>query len=123
MSEAEPEENGIYESIEDTHDDGTGKQRKKSAKKARTAKDLEVRDAFQYKVGIAQELKPISKNSEIFADMTKRALELGLDPVLKHFNGRKLKVATMCSGTESPLLALGLVSEGEMIFPSLKLRC
>lgn len=98
------------------------KQSKKSFKKVQTAKELEVRDTFQYKLGIKDDLQPISKNSDIFADMTNRAVDLGLDRVLKRLDGRPLKVATMCSGTESPLLALGLVSEGMMISLTPKLR-
>lgn len=31
--------------------------------------------------------------------------------VVKRLNGRKLRVATMCSGTESPLLALNMIAK------------
>ncbi|KAH8434119.1 putative SNF2 family helicase [Aspergillus melleus] len=46
---------------------------------------------------------------EIYRSMTSRALELGLAKVLEHLGGRALRVATVCSGTESPLLALEMV--------------
>ncbi|CAE6530732.1 unnamed protein product [Rhizoctonia solani] len=46
--------------------------------------------------------------SDMFADIVHRMPEL--QKVSKHLNGRPLRVATMCSGTESPLLALGMIS-------------
>ena len=44
----------------------------------------------------------------MFEDIVRRTPEL--EKVANHLAGRPLRVATMCSGTESPLLALGLVS-------------
>jgi hypothetical protein len=54
-------------------------------------------------------LPPITKISEIFADVVERVPEL--KDLADRLNGRKLRVATMCSGTESPLLALGLIGQ------------
>jgi hypothetical protein len=68
---------------------------------------------YKYKIGTQEHLKPIHKIPDIFADMAENAMKVGLADFLKHLNGRKLKVATMCSGTESPILALNLFSEGE----------
>ena len=48
---------------------------------------------------------------DIFDDMAKKAMDLGLGKAIDHFGGRKLKIATMCSGTESPILALGMVAD------------
>ncbi|QRV87675.1 Serine/threonine-protein phosphatase [Ceratobasidium sp. AG-Ba] len=53
-------------------------------------------------------LPPIASIPEMFEDIVRRTPEL--DKVANHLGGRPLRVATMCSGTESPLLALGLVS-------------
>lgn len=54
-------------------------------------------------------LPPIHDIPAIFADLVSRV------PLLKgvadHVNGRKLRVATMCSGTESPLLALDMICQ------------
>jgi hypothetical protein len=69
--------------------------------------------SYRYKIGVQEHLKPIHKIPDIFADMIENALKVGLDKFLTHLNGRKLKVATMCSGTESPVLALQLFGEGE----------
>lgn len=55
-------------------------------------------------------LPPLSSIPEIFEDITRKALSLGLREVIQHQPGRPLRVATMCSGTESPLLALSLVN-------------
>ena len=54
-------------------------------------------------------LPPISDIAEIFKDIVSRIPEI--KGVTDRVKGRKLRVATMCSGTESPLLALGLSQE------------
>ncbi|KAF8680902.1 C-5 cytosine-specific DNA methylase [Rhizoctonia solani] len=53
-------------------------------------------------------LPPMASIPDMFADIVQRMPEL--EKVSKHLNGRSLRVATMCSGTESPLLALGMIS-------------
>ncbi|KAL4749268.1 hypothetical protein BDW72DRAFT_194991 [Aspergillus terricola var. indicus] len=60
---------------------------------------------------LAQHLPPLYKLNDIFKSLTERAIDLGLDKVLAHLGNRRLRVATVCSGTESPLLALELVKE------------
>lgn len=59
--------------------------------------------------GLEENLPPLSDIPEIFHDLTANALSQGLQDATKHLAGRSLRVATMCSGTESPLLALELV--------------
>lgn len=54
-------------------------------------------------------LAPLSTMPEIFRDIVRRNPEL--KSVAEAFKGRKFRVATMCSGTESPLLALQLICE------------
>ncbi|GES66406.1 C-5 cytosine-specific DNA methylase [Aspergillus terreus] len=56
-------------------------------------------------------LPPLYKLSDIYKSITKRALELELDKFLAHTGSRALRVVTVCSGTESPLLALEMVQE------------
>ncbi|KAF2195509.1 hypothetical protein K469DRAFT_649543 [Zopfia rhizophila CBS 207.26] len=65
------------------------------------------------KIGKAVDLSlpPLSNIEDIFADMTSKALQLGLDEVVREMKGRPIHVATMCSGTESPLISLQLVSQ------------
>ncbi|KFY42226.1 hypothetical protein V495_04619 [Pseudogymnoascus sp. VKM F-4514 (FW-929)] len=93
--------------------------RAKAPKRKPTGTQAIKPESYVYKNGLALHEKPISKIEDIFADMTDRALtkmtkakddKTFLD-FLQHMNGRKLRVATMCSGTESPVLALNLVSE------------
>jgi hypothetical protein len=84
----------------------------KQFEKKKTAEDFQYKDSFNYKIGIDEALKPISDIKDIFGDITDKAYELGLEKVVTHLQGRKLKIATMCSGTESPLLAIQLVSDG-----------
>ncbi|KAH7106183.1 hypothetical protein BKA62DRAFT_689117 [Auriculariales sp. MPI-PUGE-AT-0066] len=52
---------------------------------------------------------PISDIYDIFSDIVKRSPDLR--KVSSALNGRKLRVATMCSGTESPLLAMTMISQ------------
>ncbi|UZJ52821.1 hypothetical protein CBS101457_002141 [Exobasidium rhododendri] len=51
---------------------------------------------------------PISNLEDIFADIVQRTP--GIKELAMTLQGRPLRVATMCSGTESPLLALNLIS-------------
>ncbi|KAJ3185877.1 hypothetical protein HK101_009798 [Irineochytrium annulatum] len=55
----------------------------------------------------AENLEPISKLPEMFADIVKRFPAIPRE--LAKLEGRPLRIATMCSGTESPLLALRLL--------------
>jgi site-specific DNA-cytosine methylase len=85
----------------------TGKQTGKS-----TTKDmlkLLQREAGEPK-GLSTQLPPLSSIDEIFKDITAKALSLGLREALKT-TPVPLRVATMCSGTESPLLALEMVQD------------
>ena len=52
-------------------------------------------------------LPPIHEIPAMFADLVSRVPQI--KDVAEHIRGRKLRVATMCSGTESPLLALDLI--------------
>jgi site-specific DNA-cytosine methylase len=56
-------------------------------------------------------LPPIDNIRDIFSDITTKAINAGLDKVVEGLRDRPLRVATMCSGTESPLLALKLVQQ------------
>lgn len=54
------------------------------------------------------DLPPLSSIPKMFDDLVSRAGKL--HRVVDRLNGRKLRVATMCSGTESPLLALRMIT-------------
>jgi len=55
-------------------------------------------------------LPPVSNLAFIFDDIISRVLP-SVVKLMGHNKHRKLRVATMCSGTESPLLALGMFSK------------
>jgi len=63
--------------------------------------------------GIDLSLPPLASIQECMSDMTAKAVELGLCKALESLGGRPIRVATMCSGTESPLLALDEISKGQ----------
>jgi hypothetical protein len=65
------------------------------------------------KPGVDLNLPPLSNIHEIFADMALKAEELGLCDVLNKLGDRQLRVGTMCSGTEAPLISLQLLSEDQ----------
>ncbi|KAL2374928.1 hypothetical protein RJ035_003387 [Blastomyces gilchristii] len=58
------------------------------------------------KPGLNFNLPPISKIEDIFDDISINAEKNGFSDFLDHIGSRDLRVATMCSGTEAPLLAL-----------------
>ncbi|KAH7091264.1 hypothetical protein FB567DRAFT_269948 [Paraphoma chrysanthemicola] len=62
--------------------------------------------------GIDFDLPPIDNIEDIFRDLATKAVDLGLANALGRLKGRPINVTTMCSGTESPLLALDLLSKG-----------
>jgi hypothetical protein len=55
----------------------------------------------------ASDLPPLVDVKDMFADLVHNIPQI--KQVAEHVQGRKLRVATMCSGTESPLLAMGLM--------------
>ena len=64
--------------------------------------------------GYRSDLKPLREIPEFFQDMVEKNItELG--DFVQHMNGRKFVVATMCSGTESPILALQETAAGMCI--------
>ncbi|KAI7223770.1 hypothetical protein KC333_g346 [Hortaea werneckii] len=61
--------------------------------------------------GLAVNLPPLSDLDDIFDDITNKALRLGLKGALNSLTGRTIRIATLCSGTESPLLAMEMVAD------------
>jgi len=56
-------------------------------------------------------LAPLSDANAIFRDLTDLGVSNGLLGAVTDLDGMDIRVATMCSGTESPLLALGMICE------------
>ena len=74
-----------------------------------------VRDSvanWKAEKGIDETLPPIHDIEDIFEDMAKKAIGQGLDNALEALKNQEIRVATMCSGTESPILALNLIFNG-----------
>lgn len=63
--------------------------------------------------GLDSNLEPMSNIDDIFADLTRRACEIGFSDFTRAIGSGKLKVATLCSGTESPILALQMIIDSE----------
>ena len=62
--------------------------------------------------GLDDTLEPMNSNAMIFEHMIQKARSLGLGKYLDARNGAPLRLATMCSGTESPVYALRLFRDG-----------
>jgi hypothetical protein len=53
---------------------------------------------------------------EIFEDLVDRWKKINgskVDAFLEFVKGRRIRIATMCSGTESPVLALNIIVESQ----------
>lgn len=68
----------------------------------------------------SSDLPPIHHIPTIFSDLVGRFPQI--KSVAQQLQGRKLRVATMCSGTESPLLALDLICRSISELYGLKLE-
>lgn len=63
---------------------------------------------------IDESLPPLSDLNAIFHDMVSKACtKIPLEEALEHLSQKQVNVATMCSGTESPLLALSKIQNGK----------
>ena len=68
----------------------------------------------QTKFHIADDRPPQSDLGQIFYQMVLDGRDsLGLETILESLSNKQINVATMCSGTESPLLALDLIQKGK----------
>jgi hypothetical protein len=65
---------------------------------------------------LALHLPPMHTLEEIFNDLAAKALSLGFGEVVKRLESRPLRIATVCSGTESPILAMEMFLKGELFF-------
>ncbi len=65
------------------------------------------------KFQLAVDVPPLSDMSAIFLDMVSIAWDaIGLKDALRCLSEKQINIATMCSGTESPLLALAEIQKG-----------
>jgi len=70
-------------------------------------------DNFTHKDGIEEEGgDPHWDIRSVFNHITDKSTKIGIEKCVTHLSGKALRIGTMCSGTESPVLALGLICEG-----------
>jgi hypothetical protein len=79
----------------------------------------DVRRAHDYakktRTGLDYTFPPMSDLEDIFNDISNRAVKKGLKTFLAHLGHRKLRVVTMCSGTESPIMALEMIAQSRLL--------
>ncbi|KAK7727497.1 hypothetical protein SLS57_002970 [Botryosphaeria dothidea] len=112
----EPEINMDYDILEDLDMDSMDMDEPKASRTTDKPKRQRAKSSGKGKKAtrerrIDANLPPLSSIEDIFDDITKQALDRGLQETLRALNGQELRIATMCSGTESPVLALQLVSD------------
>jgi hypothetical protein len=111
---------GSEEWVDNEDDDVRAVQAAKAAKAAKSLNNLVIHN------GLDRSLPPIHSLPDIFEDMVLTGLDesksLKVQDFVNHVQGRALRVGTMCSGTECPILALGLVNDGEFLSDSLHLN-
>lgn len=100
------DEDQIKEAFEDSADNQFESLREKVKERPRKATKEKG-----YK-GFDQNLPPLDTIHQIIVDLVIAAGKLGLFGATADLKGLTLRIATMCSGTESPLVALQLISEG-----------
>ncbi|KAL6714776.1 hypothetical protein ACLMJK_008202 [Lecanora helva] len=83
----------------------------KSVKNISQSNAQNVKEKGKKVLGINYNLPPISNIQQMFDDMTRDAVQLGFLDVVRKLHGHEINVATMCSGTESPLVALEAISD------------
>ena len=63
---------------------------------------------------VDESLPPLSTLDAIFHDLVSRAWEvIPLEPAIHYLSTKQIHIATMCSGTESPLLAMNQIQDGK----------
>ena len=62
--------------------------------------------------GTASHLPPMNSQADFMAEFLEKLLSSNFSGFLKRLDGRPLRIATACSGTEAPLLFLNLLSQG-----------
>lgn len=62
--------------------------------------------------GIDLSLPPLNNVEDCVEDMMRKSLQHGLKAVLDHLHDQPIRIGTMFSGTEFPLIAMKLISDG-----------
>jgi hypothetical protein len=104
------------DAVEDADEESGADEEKEQVvptKKARSRPRTVNANPVKAGLGVDLSLPPLSSMEDIFADMASRALPLGLNEGLSDLSKHPFKIGTMCSGTESPLLATQGISEGK----------
>ena len=71
-------------------------------------------DSYTYKNGMSRKLPPMHDIYDIYKDIAANLLKGGLGEVLHKSHGRPLRVGTMCSGTESPILGWTMLQKSKL---------
>lgn len=87
---------------------------KKSSNVVRKTASRNGKKDYIHRMFLDGSLSPLSNLTEIFHDMVNNAWnKIALPEALSFLSDKEINVATMCSGTESPLLALGKIQHGK----------
>ena len=70
-------------------------------------------DYYSYSEGISMSAKPLANPKDISDFMAQKMKDLGFLDTLGEFNGKALRIGTLCAGSESPMLGMKLISESK----------
>ena len=90
---------------------GTGPDEKSIGPSAGEVQHCFGKGRYSWKYGPETGFVPISDTKEIFSDQARIAVDNEISVALDHLRGRQLRIATMCSGTDAPILAITNIQE------------
>lgn len=68
-------------------------------------------DRYKCQDGIARKSAPLHTVNQMFDHMTDKALTLGFNAALEFLSNVPLRICTMCSGTEAPVLSCDMIKQ------------
>ncbi|KAI9649464.1 hypothetical protein NHQ30_002040 [Ciborinia camelliae] len=124
----DPENSSDHASLESENDSSLGEEaiptasepdekksktlNKKKKKAGTMTAEGKIWTDIKYQEGINTEIPEMKSTVEFVEEFMEKVVREGFSQVCSHLKGRKLRVATACSGTEAPILFLNQLSDG-----------
>ncbi|KAI0999268.1 hypothetical protein K3495_g8928 [Podosphaera aphanis] len=111
---SDPTEVNSYRSRSSSTESNCKKRKKTpSTRKTKPSSSKKYFDSWSgYKLGFDASKAPLTTIDEIFEHLTGQFVSHPLfTQLIKHLNGRPLRIATMCSGTECPIIAIDFIRD------------
>lgn len=86
--------------------------KKKPAQNKKRTDETKNWGTLKFQLGVDENLPPLNNFDDYLSQYIDKLMAAGFGKVIDHLNGRKVLVATACSGTDAPILFLNALSEG-----------